>query len=175
LRLNPEVENKRTHARARAFRVMNNSDLINFFWQEFCRTANVNSETPYQVWFFGNTSEMARELAELVISGKKTATASLVEFNETHPESAPVENGFSVVTDFEGNPLCVIQTNEIRHLPFTEVDAQFAFDEGEGDQTLRYWCEVHQQYFTKEAKEFNLEFNENSLIACERFRLLFSK
>jgi uncharacterized protein YhfF len=154
---------------------MKDSDSIKTFWEEFCRTANVNSETPYQVWFFGNTSEMARELAELVISGKKTATASLLEFNETHPESAPIENGYSVVTDFEGIPLCIIQTTEIRYLPFKEVDAKFAFDEGEGDQTLEYWREVHRQYFTKEAKEFNLEFGENSLIACERFRLLFSK
>ncbi len=152
---------------------MNNS--IEQFWLDFCKTSGTDSQMPYQVWYFGNTSEMARELATIVISGKKTATASLVEFNETHPESAPVENGFSVVTDFEGSPLCVIQTTEIRHLLFKEVDAKFAFDEGEGDQTLEYWREVHHQYFTKEAKEFNLEFNENSLICCERFKLLFSK
>ena len=145
------------------------------FWLNFCQTSGTDSQTPYQVWYFGSTSEMARELAGLVISGKKTATASLVEFNETHPESAPIENGFSVVTNFEGSPLCIIQTTEIRRLFFKEVDAEFAFDEGEGDQTLRYWREIHRQYFTKEAKEFNLEFNENSLIACERFKLLFSK
>ncbi len=145
------------------------------FWLDFCETSGTDLQTPYQVWYFGNTSEMARELAELVISGKKTATASLVEFNETHYESAPIENGFSVVTDFEGSPLCIIQTTEIRHLPFNEVDAKFAFDEGEGDQTLEYWREIHRRYFTKEAKEFNLEFDENSPICCERFRLLFSK
>ena len=150
-------------------------DSIKQFWQEFCKTSSINSETPYQVWYFGNTSEMARELAELVISGKKTATASLVEFNETHSESAPINNGLSVVTDFEGLPLCIIQTTEIRHLLFREVDAKFAFDEGEGDQTLEYWREIHRQYFTKEAKEFNLEFNDDSLIACERFKLLFPK
>ncbi len=90
---------------------------------------------------------MAKELAEFVISGKKIATASLVEYNEMHPESAPIADGYSVVTDFEGNPMCVIQTTEIRHLPFDEVDAQFAFDEGEGDQTLRYWRDGHWRLF----------------------------
>ena len=154
---------------------MNNSESIKTFWREFCEISKINPETPFQVWYFGNTSEMARELAELVISGKKFATASLVEFNEKHPESAPIDNGLSVVTDFEGSPMCVIQTTEIRYLPFNKVDAQFAADEGEGDQTLEYWRKVHHQYFTKEAKDFNLEFNENSLIACERFKLLFSK
>ena len=149
-------------------------NLVEQFWLEFCEKSGTNLVTPYQVWFFGNSAKMAEGLAELVISGKKKATASLVDFNKTHPEFAPIDDGYSVVTDFNGNPLCVIQTTEIRHLPFEEVDAQFAFDEGEGDQTLEYWRDVHQQYFTKEAAENGLEFNEKSLICCERFRLLFS-
>ena len=155
---------------------MNKSESTEKFWQDFCaKNSKVNSDEPYQVWFFGDSQKMARELAELVISGKKSATASLVEFNEKHPGIAPVKEVFSVVTDFEGIPLCVIQTTEIRHLPFKEVDAQFAFDEGESDQRLDYWREVHQRYFTKEAAEFNLEFNEKSLIACEKFKLLHPK
>ncbi|NJM53433.1 MAG: ASCH domain-containing protein [Blastocatellia bacterium] len=117
---------------------------------------------------------MAKELAELVISSEKKATASLVEFNKNHPEVAPIDAGYSVVTDFHGEPLCIIQTTEIRHIPFDEVDAQFAFDEGEGDQTLEDWRDGHWAYFTKEAAENGLEFNEKSLICCERFKLIFS-
>lgn len=152
------------------------SKIVENFWKEFCQNNDeINHETPYQVWFFGNSSEMARELAELVLSGKKKATASLVAVNEITPEIAPVDAGYSVVTDFEGNPRGVIQTTEIRYLPFDEVDAQFASDEGEGDQTLEYWRDVHWRYFKKEAAELNVEFNEKSLICCERFELLFPK
>ena len=155
---------------------MNKSESVVKFWRGFCaENPDVNSDEPYQVWFFGNSQKMARELAELVTSGKKRATASLVEFNEKHPEIAPVDDGFSVVTDYEGVPLCVIQTTEIRFLPFDEVGAQFAFDEGEGDRTLEDWREGHQRYFTKEAVEYTLEFNEKSLIVCERFKLLYPK
>ena len=146
------------------------------FWAKFCQeNPNVPIETPYQVWFFGNSSEMAQELTKLVISGKKIATASLLAVNQLKPEIAPIDGGYSVVTDFEGNPMCVIQTTEIRHLPFDEVDAKFAFDEGEGDQTLEYWREVHWRYFTKEVAELGIEFNEESLVCCERFKLLNSK
>lgn len=153
---------------------MNKTDAIKNFWEEFCLTnSEANSETPYQIWHFGNTSEMARELAVLVLRKKKTATASLVELNERNPEHAPVEDGYSVVTDFENNPLCIIQTTEISHLPFNEVDAQFASDEGEGDQSLKYWREVHQNYFSKEAANLGLKFDEQTLICCERFRLLY--
>jgi uncharacterized protein YhfF len=148
---------------------------IEDFWREFCDKSGTNPATRYQVWFFGNSEKMAKELAELVISGKKIATASLVDFNQKYPEVAPIDDGYSVVTDINGNPLCVIQTTEIRHLPFDEVDAQFAFDEGEGNQTLEDWRDGHWQYFTKEAAKNGLEFNEKSLVACERFRLLYSK
>lgn len=151
------------------------NDLTKQFWLEFCEKSGVNPATPYQVWFFGNSAKMAKELVELVISGKKKATASLVDFNEKHPEVAPIDNCHSVITDFDGNPMCVIQTTEIRHLPFDEVDAQFAFDEGEGDQTLEDWQTRHWHYFTKEAAENGLEFEEKSLVCCERFKLLYSK
>jgi len=155
---------------------MNQSEALKSFWRNFCReNPETRLETPYQIWFFGNSSEMARELAALVLAGKKSATASLVEFNEAHPEESPVANGYSIVTDFEGRPQCVIQTTEIRAVPFDEVDARFAFDEGEGDRTLEYWRAVHRRYFTSEAAENGLEFHEKSLICCERFRLLFAK
>ena len=154
---------------------MNNPESIKTFWRRFCEIGKISSGEPFQVWFFGNSSEMARELAKLVLQGKKTATASLVATNKLKPESAPINDGFSVVTDFESNPMCVIQTSETRHLPFAEVDAEFAFDEGESDQSLEYWHDVHHKYFMKEAAELNIEFNEKSLIACERFKLLFPK
>ena len=145
------------------------------FWAEFCATARVNPHEPYQVWYFGNTAEMALELATLVISGKKFATASLAAVNEIKPDEAPIMGGYSVVTDFAGRPMCVIQTVEIRHLPFGKVGAQFAADEGEGDQSLEYWRDVHSQYFSCEATELGIEFNNDSLVCCERFTLLYPK
>jgi len=146
------------------------------FWDEFCSVgAIVDRATPYQVWHFGNTREMARELAELVLSGRKTATASSSDMNALHPEAAPRPDGYSVVTDFDGDPLCVIQTSEIRHLPFDEVDAGFAADEGEGDLSLEYWRRVHREYFAEEAERHGFVFNERSIICCERFTLLFPR
>jgi len=151
-------------------------DKIGEFWAEFCAgVSGIDADEPYQIWYFGNTPEMAKELAELVIAGKKFATASLAAVNEVKPGEAPMPDGYSVVTDFHGSPLCVIQTMEIRHLPFGEVDAQFASDEGEGDQTLEYWRDVHRRYFTGEAAELGLDFDESSLVCCERFKLLFPR
>ena len=151
------------------------SETVSRFWSEFCQRRDVDVATPYQVWYFGNSAEMALELADLVIAGVKTATASLAKTNEVEPENAPVDDGYSVVTDFAGEPLCIIQTAEIRHLPFCQVNADFAFDEGEGDRTLEYWRRVHHDYFTREASKLGFDFDENSIVCCERFKLLFTK
>ena len=144
------------------------------FWAEFLdANPHIDPATPYQVWYFSNTSKSARELAGLVLEGKKTATASLKAVNEVEPEKAPIDDGYSVVTDFEGEPLCVVQTAEIRHIPFDEVDAQFAFDEGEGDRTLDEWRKTHRDYFSREAPQYGVGFDGSSIICCERFRLLY--
>lgn len=153
---------------------MNTSKPVQTFWAEFCRAnPQIDSVTPYQVWYFGNSSEMAEELANLVITGEKFATASLAEVNKIKPDDAPVADGYSVVTNFEGNPLCIIQTTEIVNTPFNEVGAQFAADEGEGDQSLENWRRVHSEYFTREAATMEIAFNEDSIICCERFKLMF--
>ncbi|MDQ3129354.1 MAG: ASCH domain-containing protein [Acidobacteriota bacterium] len=154
---------------------MNKSKMVQEFWQKFCaENPEVNRNTPYEVWFFHHNREPSKKLAELVVSGRKQATASLMEYENDTGEGGTV-GGYSVVTDFDGNPQCVIQTTEVRALPFGEVDAKFAFDEGEGDRTLEYWRAAHTEFFTECCRELNIEFNESMMICCKRFKKLFPK
>ena len=146
------------------------------FWAEFCRSQNlVDIDEPYQVWYFGNSSEMARELADLVLAGRKTATASLAKTNEVEPEKAPILNGYSVVTDFDGEPLCVLQTTEIEHMRFIDVGDEFAAMEGEGDFSLEYWRRVHREYFEREAERHGFDFHDEMIVCCERFKVLYQR
>ena len=152
------------------------TEAVERFWAEFCAVdPSVSPATSYQTWFFGNTREMAAELASLVLSGRKTATASLLAMNELNPGDAPQPDGYSVITDFDGDPLCVLQTTEIRHIPFDEVDEQFASDEGEGDLSYDYWRRVHWDYFSSEAELNGFEFDGRSIVCCERFRVLYPR
>ena len=128
---------------------MNRSEAVNDFWREFCEASGTDPAVPFQAWHFGIGREDAAELCDLVLEGKKTATASLPWEYEEKPEDAPIEGGYSVVTDFDGNPQCVVRTTELRVVPFNEVDAEFAFAEGEGDQSLDYWRQVHWDYFSR--------------------------
>jgi uncharacterized protein YhfF len=111
---------------------------------------------------FGDSPALADELLELVLNGTKTATCS----TEDEPNiSKPCERW--IVLDGKGDPKCVIESIEVTFQRYTEVDAKFAFDEGEGDRSLAYWREAHRQYFRRLGK-----FNEDMMLMCERFRLV---
>lgn len=142
------------------------------FWQKFCESGSANSQTPYDVWYFGNSSEMARRLGDLVLKGDKRATTTLLESAQKF-EYTPSVGDYSIITDFEGTPICIIQMTEVSILPFDEVDAEYAFIEGEGDKSLNYWREGHRRFFTNDAAENGLEFNEKSLVICQKFNLLY--
>jgi len=155
---------------------MSKTDSVRKFWKEFCaENAEVNPDEPYQVWFFDNNRESSKKLVELVLLDRKKATASLAAGNESDAEDGGIVGGYSVVTDFDGNPRCVILTTEIRRLPFTEVNAQFAFDEGEGDRTLEDWRRGHRRFFTECCRDSDIAFDESMLVDCKRFELLYPK
>ena len=111
---------------------------------------------------FGDSPALADELLELVIKGVKTATCSTEdEPNTSHPGER------WVVLDGSGAPRCVIESVEISYRRYSEVDAAFAHDEGEGDRSLAYWRDAHRRYFGRMGR-----FSEDMMLMCERFRLI---
>ena len=125
-------------------------------------------------WAFGADREMAAELAALVVAGKKTATAScLWAYEEDEPR--PRAGDVSVITDWDGEPLAIIETVEVEERRFDQVDAGFARDEGEGDLSLEYWRTGHWAFFAAELAALGKEPSETMPVLCERFRLLHKR
>ena len=80
--------------------------------------------------------------------GRQTCDDNTSRRSRKGTEYAPVAGDYSIVTDFEGNPMCIIQMTEISVLPFDEVDAEYALVEGEGDQIARLsGAKGHRRYF----------------------------
>ena len=149
------------------------TEQVQKFWNDFAAMReDVSPVTPFQVWHFGNTPELADELLDLVLQGKKHGTASLPWEFEDQPGLEPKVGAFSVVTDFYGRPKSVLRTTRIRILPFTEVDAEHAFAEGEGDQSLDHWRGAHWDYFSLQCLDLGREPFETMPIICEEFELL---
>jgi uncharacterized protein YhfF len=111
---------------------------------------------------FGDGPELADKLLDLVIKGLKTATCS----TEDEPNTSTSGERW-IVLDGRGEPACVIETIEVTYRRFPEVDAAFAYEEGEGDRSLDYWRQAHRTYFGRQGK-----FREDMMLMCERFRLV---
>jgi len=147
---------------------------VDQYWKEFQIKIGTNKEY-IEAFYFCNNEKDANELAELVLLGKKCATASNYLVYEQENESLPKSGDFSIVTDFTGKPLCVIETTEVEIVSFKDVTPEFAEKEGEGDLSLEYWRNAHKYFFTQELKEIGKEFCEDILVVCESFKVVYKQ
>ena len=155
---------------------MNRKFEIQGFWQAYLNSLPQGILPPadYLVWFFGNNKEMADGLGSLARAGIKTATCSLLWEHELGGQQNPELGQVNLVTDWEGHPLCILETTELVIRIFDEVDERFAYDEGEGDRSLSYWRDVHWRYFSQICASIGRQPSRSMPLLCERFRLLRS-
>lgn len=112
---------------------------------------------------FGDGPELADELLALILAGKKTATC----WSAAEGDKGTREGKQWVVLDSLKRPRAVLNTIQLTQRRFDEVDSAFAFEEGEGDQSLASWREAHEKYFGR-----NGGFEPDMLLYCERFRIV---
>lgn len=139
-------------------------------WKKFIIENNIE-DCDYQAWEFGTDADT---LAELVLKGEKTATASAHIWYALENEPLPTIGTYNVVLDSKGEAVCIVQTTKVYVVPFNEVSETHAYKEGEGDKSLTYWRKVHKEFFTNELKSEGLEFHEDMKIVCEEFKLVYA-
>ena len=150
------------------WRIMRAEEL----WKTYCEKEKIDIDTPYEAWRFGDAPD---KLADLVLKGIKTATASGYDlyFMEGEEEQLPQPGDYNVILDAKDEAVCVIQTTKTTVVPFDEVSEEHAYKEGEGDRSLAYWRAVHEEFFTKEFEETKNEFNGQTRILCEEFQVVY--
>lgn len=109
---------------------------------------------------FGS-SGMEEQLAGLILAGRKQATV----WNGL--DENPTEAGMRWVVTVADRPVAVIETLEVGQCRFSDIDADFAWTEGEGDRSLAFWRITHQKFFEQEGK-----FSPDMLLWWERFKLV---
>jgi len=146
---------------------------IEKYWQNFCLEKNIDPKTSYNADFFGY-EEIADELADLIVIGKKTGTSSALKFYEAEGSEIPKADTYMIVLDSKENPVAIIQNTAVEILPFKEVTAVHAQKEGEGDLSLNFWREGHLAFFRPAfEEELGQEFSEDELIVYETFEVVY--
>jgi hypothetical protein len=138
-------------------------------WQVY-KKINPEIDDEIDAWAFG---ALADELAELVLRGEKTATASTYELYKLENEPLPQVGSFDVILDSQDKAVCIIEITKVSVVPFNDVSVEHAFKEGEGDKSLAYWQQVHQEFFTECLAEAGLEFSQETGVVLEEFRKVY--
>ncbi|MFH0129286.1 ASCH domain-containing protein [Variovorax sp. VaC1] len=155
---------------------MNIPSSIRPFWARFQAAVGTDLSARFcEAFHFDDNEAGATELAQLVLDGKKRGTASLEWSFAVTGRPRPEPGDLSVVTDWQGQPLCVIETRDIVVMPFDEVGEDFAAIEAEGDGSLRYWREGHWEYFSGECERIGKKPDLRMPVLCERFEVIYKE
>ena len=152
------------------------SEQIEAYWKSYLVTLPKSStirEERYVAEGWGDSPRIADELGALISAGTKTATCSALWEYEAEGEPLPEVGLKTIVLDGNGAPLCIVETTEVEVRPYDEVDARFAYAEGEGDRSLEYWREAHWRFFSRTLPNIGKEPTSNMPLVCERFRVIY--
>ena len=138
-------------------------------WAEY-KKINPEIGDEIDAWAFGVEADL---LADLVLRGEKTATASSYDLHGVDEEPLPQVGTFDVILDSQGEAVCIVEITKVTVQPFNQVSEEHAFKEGEGDKSLAYWWEVHRSLFSQWHKEEGLTFREDSQVVLEEFRVVY--
>ncbi len=151
--------------------------LIDTYWKNYLATRPDGApahQVAYVAESFGDNPVLADELAVLVLAGSKTATCSALWEWEAEGQPLPQVGLHTIVLDGRGEPVCIIETTEVTVRAYDQVDAQFAWEEGEGDRSLAFWRTAHWHYFTRTLPKIGRTAVEDMPLVCERFRLVYA-
>ncbi|WP_376765709.1 ASCH domain-containing protein [Agromyces agglutinans] len=109
-----------------------------------------------------------------MLDGAKRATASLVAEFAIEGQPLPRIGGHWIACDSTGRPRVILRSIELRIARFGDVDAAFAYDEGEDDRTLESWRENHRRYWQRVAPTLGFEWTEQHEIVLERFEVAWT-
>ena len=146
-------------------------EAVAAFWAAYVAATGVSGE-PLEAFGFGDSAEMADELADLVLAGTKRATVGAVAeyaVDAATDGAQPQVGDHSVVLRGDGTPIAVIRTTNVRVGPLSSVDEQFAWDEGEGERTRDWWLAAHRCFFRRTFAARGWEYDDDLEVVFERF------
>jgi uncharacterized protein YhfF len=152
-------------------------DRIGAYWSSFLETLPADPpihDEAYVAEAWGDSPRLADELGALIVDGTKTATCSALWEYEAEGSALPEVGSKTIVLDGNSNPLCIVETTEVVVRPYDEVDARFAYEEGEGDRSLEYWRDAHWRFFSRTLPNIGRDPTMNMPLVCERFRVIYN-
>ena len=134
----------------------------------------VKRYTSFSADYFCADEFNANVCADLILRGEKRASCSMAHWYSHEGEAMPEVGHLQVVTNWQGDPICIIELTAVSYCRFNAITPAFAVEEGEGDKTLAWWKSVHWAYFSRECEELGIVPREDMLLVLEQFKVVYS-
>ncbi|HLJ68619.1 MAG TPA: ASCH domain-containing protein [Chloroflexota bacterium] len=110
---------------------------------------------------------LRRQLVAAVLTGDKTATASLLsDYEPATAEPLPLVGAQEVMVGDADEPVAIVETTDVQIVAAGDVDLAFARDEGEGFETVADWRAAHERFWADQL------ITDETPIVCQRFRVV---
>ncbi|PMG35970.1 RNA-binding protein [Vibrio breoganii] len=133
-----------------------------------------NKYTSFSVDYFCADEYNANLCAQLILRGEKRASCSMEYWYSHEGEAMPAVGHLQVVTDWQGEPICIIEITSVDTCKYCDVSAEFAALEGEGDKSLEWWREAHWKFFSLECQELGITPTQEMQLVLEHFKVVYS-
>jgi uncharacterized protein YhfF len=126
---------------------------------------------------FAYPGPLRDKLIAAILDGSKTTTTGLLaEYLKDGDEISPV-GALSVPIDSHGKPVCVLRQEEAYTCRLADVTLEHAINEGEGHRTVAEWRKAHENFwsspeFLAELDDPDFRLGDDTMVVCERFRLI---
>ena len=142
------------------------------YWDAYLRTLAEPLPNPRVTAGIAGNSAIADSLLALYLSGAKTAGSSLVRDYELAGEELPGLGEHWIILDSSENPRCIVKTVRVEFFVFAEVPERVAIAEGEGDLSIAYWREAHEDFFKPFLDEWGVTDLDAEQVVTEFFELV---
>ncbi|MDF2557232.1 MAG: hypothetical protein K0R71_1060 [Bacillales bacterium] len=152
---------------------MDTNQLADQYWAEFLKCTSKDETLEYDVAYcFGENESQAGQILNLILEEKKTATSSSYLAFQVAGEPLPRKGEFEIITDWDGNPGCIVEIVDVKIIPFKDIKWEIAKLEGE-EESMQAWRVNRTREFTEEGAEIGYSFNEEMPVVFVGFRVVF--
>lgn len=147
-------------------------DIYQDFWQAFLEQTGA----PDNLWcsrytYFGDSQEASVDILEQLLRGEKTAISHCIPHYIVTRAPMPKAGDYTMVTDFYGNPCCILRTEGVVIEPVNEISADISRRECQGSPEI--WLSRKQEEFKALAKGSGFHYSDGLPVLMELVTVVF--
>lgn len=153
--------------------VMNLNKIELEYWNSYLSTLDEKPTQPMVEASIAGNEEIADQLLDLYLMGKKTAGSGLVKDYELSGDDLPKVGNYWIILDSQKVPRCIVKTVRVEIHQFDQVPKEVAIAEGEGDLSLEYWQKAHIEFFTPFLENWKIDDLNKEQVVTEFFEVVY--